>query len=219
MTAIRTLEHSEHAGHIAHGAHAEHAEPAAAGHAPRAAEHAEIHASSAQWAALLVAVLAAGLAISEQGAKHAEIRVQQQAIDTADLWAQYQAKSTRGTIAKDLALVIASLDVSAEQTAVARREKVLADLKRDQERYETDPKDGKEAVAHRAKHLEEERERSMEQTHAYHNGSAAMELGIVLSTASAIIKSRLLIYMALGFGIAGIIFSTLGYFAPEYGAI
>ena len=39
------------------------------------------------------------------------------------------------------------------------------------------------------------------------------------ATASAIIKSRLLIYMALGFGIAGAVLSTLGYFAPEYGAL
>jgi hypothetical protein len=218
MSAYRSLEHSEHAGHMAHGAHGDHAAPAEAAHKAEAHAHSESRASSAQWAALLVACLAAGLAISEQGAKQAEIRVQQQAIDAADAWAQYQAKSTRGTIAKDVAMVVAALDVATDPASVARREKVLNDLRQDQERYENDPKDGKDAIAHRAKHIEHEREHSLEQTHAYHNGSAAMELGIVLATASAIIRSRLLIYMALGFGVGGAILSTLGYLAPEYGA-
>jgi len=210
--AYRTLEHHEHAEHIAHG-HADHDDPA---HAPAGA-HA--HASSAQWAALLVACLAAGLALSEQGAKHAEIRVQQQAVEVADLWSQYQAKSTRGTIAKDLASVVAALESGGDPAATARRDKVLEELKRDQERYENDPKDGKEAISHKARHAEEAREHSLEQTHAYHNGSAAMELGIVLATASAIIRSRMLIYLALGFGIGGAVFSLLGYFKPEWGAI
>ncbi|MBV8912017.1 MAG: DUF4337 family protein [Acetobacteraceae bacterium] len=217
MTAYRSLEHSEHAEHIAHGAHGGHGDHAAAAHP--AHEHAETHAVSAQWAALLVAFLAAGLAVSEQGAKHAEIRVQQQAIEAADAWAQYQAKSTRSTIAKDIAMIVAALDDATDPAAVARREKALDTLRRDQERYDSDPKDGKDAIAHRARDFEEERAHSLEQTHAYHNGSAAMELGIVLATASAIIKSRLLIYMALGFGAAGLILSTLGYFAPEYGAL
>jgi hypothetical protein len=46
-----------------------------------------------------------------------------------------------------------------------------------------------------------------------------MELGIVLATASAITRSRMLIYMALCFGIGGAVFSLLGYFKPEWGAI
>ena len=46
-----------------------------------------------------------------------------------------------------------------------------------------------------------------------------MELGIVLATASAITRSRYLIYIALAFGIGGAIMTTLGYFKPEWGAI
>lgn len=209
MTAIRTLEHSEHAGHLAHGDHGD-----AAAHA-----HVERAAVSAQWAALLVAFLAAGLAVAEQGAKHAEIRVQQSSIDAADAWAQYQAKSTRSTISKDIAMVVAALDNPTEPAAVARREKALETLRRDQERYDNDPKDGREAIGHRAHEFEHTRNHSLEQTHAYHNASAAMELGIVLTTASAIIKSRPLIFLSLGLGVAGVILMALGYFAPEYGAL
>jgi hypothetical protein len=200
---LQSLEHHEHAEHLAHG-HAEH------NGAP--AQH-------NQMAALLVAVLAAGLAITEQGAKHAEIRVEQNSISATDAWGQYQAKSTRGTISKDLASMVAVLGSGADAAMAERREKLLAQLNQDQERFENDPKDGKTAIAERARRFEEARDHSLEQTHAYHNGAAAMELGIVLSTASAIIRARPLILMALAIGIAGAVFAVLGLLAPEYGAI
>ncbi len=214
-TALRTLEHHEHAEHMAH-AHApeEHAEqpahPAPESHGP----------NPAQWSALLVAFLAAGLALSEQGAKHAEIKVQQLAIDTADAWAQYQAKSIRSTVARDLAEVVATIDPPAtDAAALARRDKVIAALQADEKTYDSDPKDGKDAIARRARDFEVERDHALEETHAYHNGSAAMELGIVLATASAITRSRPLILVAMGLGVLGVVLSVLGMFKPEYGAM
>ena len=213
MTAYQSLEHHEHAGHIAHS---EHKEQGGGSHGPSDPPgHSGV--SYAQWTALLVAFLAAGLAICEQGAKHAEIRLQQQAIDAADAWAQYQAKSTRGTVARDVAAIVAVMDVGRDPGAIARRDAVIEKLKAEQDAYERDPKDGKEAISHRAKHFEHEREYSMEQTHAYHNGSASYELGIVLSTASAITRNKPLIYVAMALGVAGIVFSLLGYIAPEWG--
>lgn len=214
MSTIQSLEHHEHAEHIAHGAHAEGHGDAHAG----AEAHGHAHAGFAQWTSLLVAFLAAGLAICEQGSKHAEIRVQQQAIDTADAWAQYQAKSTRGSIAKDVGAILTAMDVGSDPAVVKRRDDVIAQLKAEQESYESDPKDGKKAIARRARHVEEERERSLEQTHAYHNGSASYELGIVLATASAITRAKWLLMIAGGLGIAGIVLSVLGYAAPELGA-
>ncbi len=47
-----------------------------------------------------------------------------------------------------------------------------------------------------------------------------MELGIVLATASAIMRSRMLVYIAVGLGLAGgHVLALLGYLAPELGAI
>jgi hypothetical protein len=201
----QALEHHEHAEHLAHG-HADH-------------QGAPAHSRDNQMAALLVAVLAASLAVTEQGAKHAEIRVQENSIFATDAWAQYQAKSTRGTISKDLASVVAVLGTGTDAGMNDRRDKLLAQLNQDQDRFENDPKDGKIAIADRARAFEQERDHSLEQTHAYHNGAAAMELGIVLSTASAIIRARPLILMALAIGIAGAVFAILGLVAPEYGAI
>ena len=207
----KNLEHHEHAEHLAHG-DAEHGDAAHG----LAAEPG--HARHNQMAALLVAVLAAGLAVTEQGAKHAEIRVQENAIFATDAWAQYQAKSTRGTFSKDLSDLIGVLDPGDAGT-MERRAKLLARLGQDQERYEKDPKDGKSAIFDRAREFEAVRDHSLEQTHAYHNGAAAMELGIVLSTASAIIGARLLLLMALGLGIVGGACAILGFVAPEWGAI
>jgi hypothetical protein len=203
---LKNLEHHEHAEHMAHGH----------GHGDHGHDEGQDNRRN-QMAALLVAVLAAGLAMTEQGARRAEIRVQENAIFATDAWAQYQAKSTRGTFSKDISELVGIMG-GAEPDLVARRTKLRERLAQDQERFEKDPKDGKEAIAERAKEFEHVRDHSLEQTHAFHNGAAAMELGIVLSTASAIIKSKLLIYMALGIGIIGAIFSVLGVLHPELGA-
>ena len=206
----KTLEHNEHAGHIAHAAHGD-------AHGDALA-HERKKAFSAQLAALLVAALAAGLAVSEQGAKHAEIKVQANLISATDAWAQYQAKSTRATLSKDVVMLIGALEPASGPDTADRRRKVIDALNQDQERYEKDPRDGKEAIAHRAHEFEHARDHALEQTHAYHNGSAAMELGIVLATASAIIGSRLLIAMAAGVGTLGALCALAGYFRPEWGA-
>lgn len=207
----KNLEHHEHSEHLVHhtAGHGDHAQGHDAG---------SQDARRNQFAALLVAVLAAALAVTEQGAKHAEIRVQENSIFATDAWAQYQAKSTRSTFSNDVSELIGVLDTG-DPASMERRTVLLERLKHDQDRYEKDPKDGKIAIAERARAFEAERDHSLEQTHAYHNGAAAMELGIVLSTASAIIRSRLLILMALGLGVAGLGFAILGLVAPEYGAI
>ena len=208
---LKTLEHNEHAGHIAHAGHEDGQEGV----------HAGGHAAggfSPRMASLLIAFLAATLAISEQGAKHAEIKVQADLIAATDAWAQYQAKSTRSTLSKDVVSIINTLEPPSSPEVADRRRAIVAQLNTDQERFDRDPKDGRDAVAHRAHDFEEARDHALEQTHAYHNGSAALELGIVLTTASAIIGSRPLMLGALCVGLLGGLCALAGYFAPEWGA-
>jgi Domain of unknown function (DUF4337) len=210
----KTLEHNEHASHVAHGYGEEHDH-----HPPTVAdEHTKGRLFSAQLAALLIAGLAAGLALSEQGAKHAEIKVQANLVDAADAWAQYQAKSTRSTISKDLTLLIGVMEPVSTPGVAERRKQVLAQLEADQERFDNDPRDGRTAIAARARGFEEARDFALEQTHAYHNGSALMELGIVLSTASAILGSRKLLGLGGAVGVVGVFCALLGYWAPSWGA-
>ncbi len=190
MTAHSALEHQEHAEHAAHQG----------GNRP----------------ALLVAVLAALLAICEQRAKHAEIRLEESSISATDLWSQYQAKSTRAMIARDLADVFGSSPTAG--TADDRETKILQRLHDDADHYEHG-KDGKDAIAKHARDLEEERDLAIEETHAYDNAAAALELGIVLATASAITASKRLLLLALCVGILGVVLGVLGYVAPTLAAV
>ncbi len=191
MSTHAVLEHHEHAEHIA--------------------EH------GSKYAALLVAILAAILALTEVQVKHAEIAVEENSISAADSWNQYQAKSVRQATAHDLELMAQTLDVPTQPDIAARRAEVIKTLRTDQEHYARDPKDGKEAVAERARGFEEAREHALHKAHTFDNAAAALELGIVLATASAITSSKMLIRIALGLGAAGLVLATLGFLAPQWG--
>jgi hypothetical protein len=192
MTSFQSLEHHEHAGH--------------------AAEH------GAKGAALLVAVLAALLALVEVQAKHAEILVEESSISAADSWSQYQAKSIRQAVARDISRLAATLDTPTQTDRANDRATLLQALRDDQDRYEKDPKDGKAAIAARAHAFEAARDHTLERAHSFDNAAAALELGIVLATASAITASRMLIRLAMGLGVAGVVIGLLAFWAPELAA-
>ena len=97
-------------------------------------------------------------------------------------------------IARDLADVF-----GAAPSADDRQTKIIQRLRDDADHYEHG-KDGKDAIAKHAKDLENERDHAIEETHAYDNASAALELGIVLATASAITKSSKLLLFACASG-------------------
>ncbi len=188
----QTLEHQEHASH--------------------AAEHGN------KRAALLVAVLAAMLAVVEQQAKHAEIRVDTNAIAAADAWSQYQAKSTRQTVATDIARILTVLDTPTDPTMTAKRAALGKQLDDEARAFDQEPKDGKRAIFVRATAFETQRSESLEQSHSFDNAAAAFELGIVLATASAITASRMLIRFALLMGTVGLVIGILGWTYPSLGA-
>ncbi len=182
----------------------EHAE-----HAEHAAEHGN------KTAALLIAVFAAALAITEQQAKKAEIGVETNAVLAADTWNQYQAKSVRSAMAQDLERVTATLDTPADPARAAQREDAIKRLRSDREHYDNDPKTGKEALAETAHGYEEVRDHLLERAHTYDNAAAALELGIVLSTASVITSARLLLRFAMLMGAIGVVLGIFGAIKPE----
>ncbi len=185
------LEHHEHAGH--------------------ASEHGNKHA------ALLIAILAACLAIAEQGAKHAEIKVNENSISAADAWTQYQGKSIRQALAHDLAALGGTLDAPQTPQGVAARQAVLDQLTQEQAHYDQDPGDGKMAIARRAHGFELARDLALQRTRCYDDGAAALELGIVLATVSVIATSGMLLFASIGLAAAGVLLTLLGWLAPQYG--
>jgi len=190
MTAVKAMEHGDHAEHAAH--------------------------AGSNRAALLVAVLAALLAICEQHAKHAEILLEESSIGATDAWGQYQAKSTRAMIARDLADAFEA--AQPQPAAESDRESIVIKRLRDDAVHFEHGKDGKDAIGKHARDLEEHRDQLIEQVHAYDNAAAALELGIVLSTASAITAAAPLLVLACCVGATGAILGILGYVAPTWAA-
>lgn len=190
----KVLEHQEHAQH-------------AAGH-------------GAKSAALLVAIMAAGLAVCEQQAKHADIKVEANAILATDAWSQYQAKSTRQLMSRDLSAVVGALGAGAadDPAFVQKRAALAKRFDDDAVQFQKDPKEGKDAIAARARSFEDVRDETLERAHTFDNAAAALELGIVLATASAITVSTMLIRFAMTMGCIGVILAILGWTVPSLGA-
>jgi hypothetical protein len=180
-----TLEHHEHAAHAAEGGR--------------------------KYTALAIALLAASLAFAEQGAQHADTTMSQDAIQATDLWAQYQAKSIRATASRQLA------DLAATMTTPdpAARDALVVRLRADQTAFEKDPHTGKDAIAAQAKKLEEGRDAAHEKLEAFDNAAAALQLAIVLVTASVITGAALLVWAGGLLGAAGALVAIMGLIAPN----
>ncbi len=171
----------------------------------------------AKRAALLIAAAAALLALCEQGAKHAELRMSQSALSATDLWAQYQAKSVRSTLSQDLADLAALPELSGP--TAERRDALVARMQADVRRFDHAPQDGREALAERAHTLEERRDHSHEVLESFDNASAALQLSIVLATASVITAAAPLLWASLVLTAAGALLGVLGLVAPTVGAM
>jgi hypothetical protein len=165
--------------------------------------------------ALLIAFLAAGLAFCEQGAQHADTRMTESAVAATDIWAQYQAKSIRANEARDLAAIAAIMP--AEQPAAKA---ALADrFAKDISRFESDPKTGKVAIAAQARALEAERDHAHEKLEAFDNAAAALQLAIVLTTASVITGSIMLVFGGAALGLLGAGIAVLALIDPALAAL
>jgi hypothetical protein len=149
--------------------------------------------------ALMIAVVAAGLAFCEQGAQHADTRMSESAIAATDIWAEYQAKSIRANQTHDLADMAANLAA----TVPADRDAFVAKLRADADRFEHDPKSGKAALASQARAKEAVRDAARERLEMFDNAAAALQLAIVMLTASVITGSAMLVWVGLVIAAAG----------------
>lgn len=177
-------------------------------------EHAE-HAAhkGRKYTALLIAVLAAGLAFCEQGAQHADTRMTESSVAATDAWAEYQAKSIRANEARDFAAMAAILPADAGAASA-----LAARFQADAEHFEGDAKTGKGAIADHARALEAERDHAHLKLESFDNAAAALQLGIVLVTASIITDMAALTAGGALLGLIGAGFALLALFNPALGA-
>jgi hypothetical protein len=182
------------------------------------AEHAEHASSENRKIALLIAVIALFLALSETLGKGAQTEAISKNVESSNLWAFFQAKSIRRTVvqtASDEAKL--SLGTVSDAAAKAALQKQIDDWQKTAARYRSEPEtgEGQDQLSERAKHAEEERDLATAKYHHFELASAAFQIGIVLASATIITGIAALAWIAGLLTLAGIAFTALGAFAPH----
>ena len=181
------------------------------------AEHAEHASGHNRKIALLIAVIALFLALSETLGKGAQTESISKNVEASNLWAFFQAKSIRRTVvqtASDQSKL--SLGPISDATAKAALQKQIDDWQKTAARYRSEPEtgEGTEQLAERAKHAEHERDLATAKYHHYELASAAFQIGIVLASAAVITSMIVLAYIAGAIGVVGLAFMGIGLLAP-----
>jgi hypothetical protein len=160
--------------------------------------------------ALLISVLALVLAFSETLGKASQTSALSSNIEASNLWAFFQAKTIRQT----------TLRTAAEQTEVSvaseNAKKQVDAWRKTAQRYQNEPEtnEGRDQLVARAKEAEKKRDLSMAAYHHYELASAAVQIAIVLASASIITGMVALVWGAGVLGLIGIAFCVIGFFFP-----
>ncbi|PJG50828.1 hypothetical protein CVM73_34100 [Bradyrhizobium forestalis] len=182
------------------------------------AEHAEHASGSNKKIALLIAVLALFLAVSETLGKGAQTESISKNVEAANLWAFFQAKSIRRTVVQTAAeqgkLTLAGTGDDALKASV---QKQVDDWTKTAQRYRSEPEtgEGTEQLAEKAKHAEHDRDESTAKYHHFELASAAFQIGIVLASATIITGMLALAYVSGVLTLAGLIMTALGLWWPH----
>ena len=184
-----------------------------AGHG-HGAEHANVENKRI---ALLISVLALVLAFAETLGKSAQTTALSQNIEASNLWSFFQAKTIRMTVlrtaAEEAELELHQIALPKTKEAIEQR---MAAWRKTAERYDSEPEtgEGRKELATRAKEAEKKRDRSLAAYHHYEVASASVQIAIVLASAAIITGMAVLIWIAAGLGVIGVVFCGIGFFAP-----
>ena len=168
--------------------------------------------------AIIIAVLALFLALSETGAKKAEHFATEKNIESSDLYNFYQAKRIRSTVVETAAHTLEAEKASAaDPKAQQALESQIDEFKKTAANYEKDqkhPEDSMDAILERAKQAVESRELSNRKLEHYEMASGLIQIAIVLSSAAIITGMTALIWTSVGAGLIGVALMAFGFFAP-----
>ena len=182
------------------------------------AEHAEHASGESKKIALLIAVLALFLAISETLGKGAQTESISKNVEASNLWAFFQAKSIRRTVVQTAAdqgkLTLGAATDDAMKAAV---QKQIDDWQKTAARYRSEPEtgEGTEQLAEKAKEAEHQRDEATAKYHHFELASAAFQIGIVLASATIITGIMALAGISGLLTLVGIGFTALGLFMPH----
>ena len=168
--------------------------------------------------ALLIAVIALCLALSETLGKGAQTESISKNVEAPNLWAFFQAKSIRRTTVQTAAeQTKLGLGVAGDEATKAALQKQIDEWQKTAARYRSEPEtnEGSEQLSERAKHAEEERDLAEAKYHHFELASAAFQIGIVLASATIITGIVTLAWISGLLTLAGITMTALGIFVPH----
>jgi len=168
--------------------------------------------------ALLIAVIALCLALSETLGKGAQTESISKNVESSNLWAFFQAKSIRRTVVQTASEEAKlSLGVLGDDAAKAALQKQIDEWQKTAARYRSEPQtgEGQDELSERAKHAEEERDLAEAKYHHYELASAAFQIGIVLASATIITGIITLAWISGLLTLAGVAMTALGIFVPH----
>ena len=166
---------------------------------------------------LLISILALVLAFSETLGKGAQTEALSLNIEASNLWTFFQAKTVRLTMMKTAA-ESAALELAKAPEPAAREliDKQITGWRKNAERYDSEPEtnEGRKELAARAKATEHKRDHALAAYHNYEIASGAVQIAIVLASASIITGLAVLVWIAGALGVVGVAFSVIAFFWP-----
>jgi hypothetical protein len=182
------------------------------------ADHAKEAARENRTIALLIAVIALCLALSETLEKGAQTEAISKNVEASDLWAFYQAKTVRRTVVQTAAEQSKLLlGTGIDEAARTATQKQIEDWQKAAARYSSEPETGEGSVqlSARAIRAEEERDLATARYHHFELGSAAFQIAIVLASAAIITGIVTLAWMSGLLGFLGIAIGAFGVINPH----
>jgi hypothetical protein len=160
--------------------------------------------------ALLISVLALVLAFSETLGKSAQTSAISYNIEASNLWAFYQSKTIRRTV----------LRTAIEQTPLLtdnpKAKEQIDEWRKTARRYQSEPEtgEGRDELEARAKAAQKKRDLALAAYHHYEMSSAAVQIAIVVASASIVASVPALVWLAATLGVVGVAFCVIGFWFP-----
>ena len=192
------------------------------GHGGGGGGNVDVNLSLNKKVALLIAVIALFLAFSETLGKSAQTNALNYQIEASNLWNFFQAKNIRRTftlVAGEEMKVHAIGNVDEQRKAAMAKQ--IDEWTKTAARYRSEPEaaggkgEGTLELSRRAIEEQAKRDVALAKYHHYEVASAAYQIGIVLASATVITGMVILSYIAVGLGLAGLVFMAIGLFAPH----
>ncbi|MGC1784391.1 MAG: DUF4337 family protein [Acidobacteriaceae bacterium] len=162
--------------------------------------------------AVIIAVMAAVLALTEFAEKDAQANFLSGQITVSNIWAQYQAKSVRRVVLSAEADLLEELPGGSSPAA----QKKIAAARANAARMRSEPgADGMEQLMARARAQEHLRDHEERRKTVLETASGGLQIAIVLASISVVVEMPGFMLASVLLGLASTIYALVGAFTPR----